>query len=230
VLEAVQATGFVRGERNRWPELHEVAMGNDELLSNPLMWHKFQPGDDVSGDDCNPFFVRASDGRFYDVCDIVGTGEPQVSRGIATADVDGDGDLDFAVGNQWEPSRFYRNDAPRAGKFLGLRLFVLRDAVRPETTTVIAGGLEPLRRQLRAAIGASATVEVRGRPQRLVGQVDGGNGHSGTRSPELHFGLGDAPADEPVRVELRWRSADGQACQRSLELLPGWHTVILGAT
>ena len=31
-LEAMQATGFVKGETNRWAELQELAMGNDELL------------------------------------------------------------------------------------------------------------------------------------------------------------------------------------------------------
>ena len=33
--EAVQATGFLRGRTNRWPELHELAMGNDTLLADP---------------------------------------------------------------------------------------------------------------------------------------------------------------------------------------------------
>ena len=27
--------GFLKGEVNRWPELHELAMGNDQLLDNP---------------------------------------------------------------------------------------------------------------------------------------------------------------------------------------------------
>ena len=31
----LQAIGFVRGERSRWPELQELAMGNDELLRSP---------------------------------------------------------------------------------------------------------------------------------------------------------------------------------------------------
>lgn len=33
-LEALQATGFAKGNVNRWPELHELAMGNDQLLSD----------------------------------------------------------------------------------------------------------------------------------------------------------------------------------------------------
>ena len=124
VLEAIQATGFIRGNINRWPELHEVAMGNDVLLHSPQAWHRFHVGDDLSGHERNPLFVRSQSGRFYDIADLVGAGEQQVTRGIATADVDGDGDLDFAIGNQWETSRFYRNQANPSGRFLGLRLLL----------------------------------------------------------------------------------------------------------
>src|ERR1044071_1107033 len=93
VLEAVQATGFLRGETNRWPELHELAMGNDQLLSNPRSWPSFKPGDDISGRGHNPFFVRGSDGRYHDIASELGMADRRVSRGIAIADVDGDGRL-----------------------------------------------------------------------------------------------------------------------------------------
>ncbi len=43
--EALQATGFVKGEINRWPELQELALGNDELLHKPQSWLRVQPGD-----------------------------------------------------------------------------------------------------------------------------------------------------------------------------------------
>ena len=122
VFEALQAAGFIRGAVSRWPELHELAMGNDELISNPKRWPRFQPGDDLSGHDHNPFFVQASDGRYYDLAKDIGLGEAQVSRGIATADVDGDGRLDFAVANQWFPSQFYRNESPPPGEFLSVDL------------------------------------------------------------------------------------------------------------
>ncbi|HEX6909103.1 MAG TPA: VCBS repeat-containing protein, partial [Longimicrobium sp.] len=125
VPEAVQAIGFARGRTNRWPELHETAMGNDQLLSSPGSWHRFEAGDaDLSGRDHPRFFVRDRGGRYHDLAEEVGLGTPQVTRGIATADVDGDGDLDLALANQWGPSRFLRNDAPRPGAFLGLHLLL----------------------------------------------------------------------------------------------------------
>jgi hypothetical protein len=78
-----------------------------------------------------------------------------------------------------------------------------------------------------AAIGATAKVLLpNGRS--LVSQVDGGNGHSGARSPELHFGLGDVSTNSPLSVEVQWRNSQGQPQQKSLLLSPGWHTVQLG--
>jgi len=210
VPEAVQATGFVRGTTNRWPELHEIAMGNDQLLASPRSWHRFGPGTELSGHDPNPFFVRARDGRYRDLAAEVGLGGAQVSRGLALADVDGDGRVDMAVANQWEPSRFFRNLAPRPGAFLGLRLLL---------PTVNGRG--------RPAVGAQATLLLPD-GRRRAAQVDGGTGHSGKSAPEVHFGLGELPAGARVRVEVRWRGADARTHADTLSLAPGWHTVLLG--
>ena len=79
----------------------------------------------------------------------------------------------------------------------------------------------------RAAIGATVKVHLEDGRQ-LVSQVDGGNGHSGKRSPELHFGLGAALANKPLRVEIRWRDPGGQINVETLSLTPGWNTVVLG--
>jgi hypothetical protein len=67
---------------------------------------------------------------------------------------------------------------------------------------------------------------VRSDGQVLVAQVDGGNGHSGVRSPELHFGLGDAAGDS-VEISVRYRDRSGALAQVDLALAPGWYTVLL---
>jgi hypothetical protein len=225
VLEAMQATGFVKGEINRWPELHELAMGNDELLRFPGAWPNFGPGADLSGHQHNPFFVRAKNGRYYDLAEDLGLNAPQVSRGIATADVDGDGDLDFAVANQWEPSNFYRNECPGCGAYLGLHLRLPAQTGDLFATTVQSGHPDADTAS-RPAIGAAATVHLPD-GRRLVAQVDGGNGHAGARSPDLHFGLGDLAASVTLAVDVQWRAANGQVHQEMLQLAPGWHTVLL---
>jgi hypothetical protein len=220
VLEAVQALGFMLGDTLRWPELHEVGMGNDQWLADPRHWHSFLPGDDLSGrNNHNPFFVRAADGRYYDVAPELGMDEPQISRGIALADVDRDGDLDFATGNQWQPSRFFRNDCPKPGTYLGLRLLLPAPEQRAESSATL----------VTPAIGATATITLPN-GKRLVGQVDSGNGHSGVRAPELHFGLGDVPSDAVLTVQLRWRDRSGAPREEIHNLNPTWHTIVLGET
>jgi enediyne biosynthesis protein E4 len=223
VLEALQATGFLKGNVNRWPELHEVVMGNDQLLRDARSWPSLQADADVSGNGHNYFFVRAPDGRFHDIAAQLSTDQPLLTRGIATADVDGDGRLDYAVANQWGTSFFYRNESNNTGAFLGLRLRL--PVGNGVSQTRVCRGTEILS---RPAIGAEARVLLEGRTP-LVQQVDGGNGHSGKRSPDLQFGLGHLAGNEPVNVELRWRDARGGVQQETIQLSPGgWYTVLLG--
>lgn len=250
IQEAVQATGFVRGEVNRWPELHELAMGNDEMLRHPTSWPRLQPGDDLSGYQHNPFFVRSSSGRYFDLAGDLGIDGPHVTRAIATADIDGDGCLDFAVGNMWDDSYVYRNRRADQRPFLGLHLLTRTGSASVSETgqavAVYPGHPDSALRAalgvpVRPAIGAVATVR---HPdgRLLTAQVDGGNGHSGVRSPDLHFGLGAPPgAEEPaldevdeidevgeVEVTLAWRDGSGVPRRQTLRLTPGWHTVVLG--
>ena len=224
VLEALQATGFLKGNVNRWPELHEVVMGNDQLLRNPHSWPMLQAGADISGNGHNFFFARGPDGRFHDIAAQLSLDQPLLTRGIATADVDGDGRLDYAVANQWGTSCFYHNESNNTGAFLGLRLRLPVGDGMSQTQVCRAASGPPS----RAAIGAEARVFVAGRAP-LVQQVDGGNGHSGKRSPDLQFGLGQLRGNELVTIELRWRDARGELQQQTMQLSPnGWYTVLLG--
>lgn len=206
VLEAMQACGFIKGKINRWPELQALGTSNDRIVHNPRFWPNFTPGADLSGHDCNPFFVRGPDGRYHNVARALGWTEPLVTRGIAIADVDGDGLLDFVTANQWGPPYFFKNQSPHPGAFLGLRL------TNPNGSP---------------AIGAVARLTLPG-GRKLIGQVDGGTGHSGHRSPEIHFGLGTWDKAKPVAVDIKWRNREGKIHEADLALVPGWHTIQLG--
>ena len=223
-LEALQATGFIRGRNSNWPEIQELGTANDVLISSVGSWPKIQYGADLAGHDQNPFFVQVGD-HFVDISKQIGFGENYVSRGIAIADVDLDGRLDMVVSNMWGPATYYHNDSPRSGAFLGLHL-LLPIGDTNSNATVVREGLPTGDVKGRAAVGAKVSVTLpSGRV--LTRQVDGGNGHSGKRSSDLHFGLGEVSG--PVGVKIDWRDRFGRVQHKVLHMNAGWYTVVLGS-
>jgi hypothetical protein len=154
--------------------------------------------------------------------------EPYNSRGISVADVDGDGRLDYAVANQWERSYFFKNDSSKAGTFLGLHLLLPRTGDDAAEFKIIDGH-PTAETPGRPAIGACAAVEV-GPGTIMCDQVDGGSGHAGRSSPQIHMGLGSLPKDKSLDVTLMWRDTQGSVQQRMINVTPGWHTVVLGSS
>ncbi|GAA3071241.1 CRTAC1 family protein [Streptosporangium carneum] len=214
-LSIVQATGFVKGEVDRWPQLQELATANDQLLQNPYWWPNVRAGDDVAGTQTLHFFVKCPDGTYVDLAKELGLAIPVPTRGVATGDADGDGKLDFAVARQWAEPVFYHNQSPSQGAFLGLKL--THDAT-PVPGALPAPG--------SPVTGAQVTVTLPG-GRKLLGRVDGGSGHSGKRSSDVHIGLGPNVTG-PVQAHLRWRDRSGQVHDQDLQLTPGWHSLRLG--
>ena len=129
-------------------------------------------------------FRNLGNGRFTDVAaasDVLS--QPMVARGAATADFDGDGDLDILVNTVADRARLFRNDGADGTRALRLRL---------------VGGAG----SNRDGFGAAARVVVGGVTQAAWSR----SGHSYCSQSEnvLTFGLGEAPrADE---VTVRWPS------------------------
>jgi hypothetical protein len=223
VLEALQAVGFVRGTVNRWPDLQELAMANDGISARiDLAWPSIKVGDDISGHEHNPFFVRVRD-RYVNIAAAIGFGEDRPSRGIALGDTDGDGDLDMAVSNLFAPSTFYENQCNNCGGFVGLH--IVRPISSSGTGLLVRDGHPKPGEGLRPAIGAAVRL-VRQDGRVLIAEVDGGGGHTGRRSPDVLLGLG--PSRGESEVTIRYRLSASGVETRTLKLKPGWHTVTLG--
>jgi len=218
-LNIVQAEGFIKGKINRWPWLQEMAMSNDSVYTNPAMWPNVQPGDDLDGDQPLAFYAKKNNGDGYvDLSKKLGLDDPAPSRGIAVGDTRGTGALDFAVARQWAAPSFYANNAPALGHHLGLHLY------RPATGAKPGTGLSGL-----GVPAYGATVQIRlpdGHTQ--IQQLDGGGGHSGKRSFEVHFGLGTY--NGPVSATVMWCDAQGQMHDQALQLTPGDHDLLLTST
>jgi enediyne biosynthesis protein E4 len=229
VLELVQATGLVKGSENRWPDFAQVGGANDVLVKYHSAWPRFLEGSDVDGSYPNPFWVRSSNGRYADLSTDLFPGLLPATRGIALADVDGDGYSEMVYANFWEDSDYIKNQST-GNRFLGLHLLLPvasnTAAAPPPSTTIVHDG-HPTWREGTPAIGAFVEAEIPNGP-RQIRQVDGGNGHSGQRSPEVLFGLGRTSATE-ILVRITWRSSQGALHREVVSLKPGYHTIVLAA-
>lgn len=183
----IQANGFIQGEVDQWPRLQEVAMGNDQILSEPGSWLRIGPEGDLSGHERNRFWHRV-DGQYTDIGEKAEFSKENVSRGFAVADVNDDGRQDFLVANQWETSHAHINTSKSENEHASLR--IVKDAQH---------GVTPV-------IGAKVTIEAPGYRRRS--QVFPANGHSGVSGSEVHFALPDAAADGATAT-VEWSDKKG---------------------
>ncbi|HSL23740.1 MAG TPA: CRTAC1 family protein [Vicinamibacterales bacterium] len=132
-------------------------------------------------------FFRNLDGHsFKEIGAAAGVDNDRDGRGLAVADFDRDGRLDFFQANANQEPILYRNVTEAPGNWIQLDL---------------AGTTSN-----RDAIGARVTLKT-GSGKTLVREVDGGNGYAGQSARRVHFGLG---RDTVASIEIRWPSGTRQ--------------------
>ena len=139
-------------------------------------------------DDPNQLFRNRGDGTFANVSAVAGITDRQVGRGLAVADVDGDGDQDvfgvvLGTGEEEIHSKLYINQSEMAGHYLQIAL---------EGT-----------RSNRDAIGARAWVYA-GELAHVRELEGGGASYCSKSSNVLHVGLGEA--DQIDSLVIHWPS------------------------
>ena len=224
-VELMQATGLVKGTENRWPDLAQVGGANDELVRHPASWPRFLQGTtDVDGTAQKPFWVRDDKGHYVNLANELWPDLTAPTRGIAVADVFGNGYPDMVLANFWDNSIFIKNDGS-GNKFMELYLLLPSvEATAPPAGIKVHDG-HPTWREGTSAIGTFVEIETPD-GQKQIRQSDGGNGHSGQRSPEIRFGLGQTQATT-IQVRITWRDFHGTLHHDALTLAPGSHTVLL---
>jgi len=223
-LELVQATGLVRGNMNRWADFAQLGGSNDVFVKYPAVWPRFKEGSDLDGTKLKPFYVQGKNGEYTDVSSILFPELTEPTRGIAVADVQGNGYPSMVYANFWADSVYIKNESS-GNRFLGLHLLLPIVGESNEAAPIRIHDGHPTWREGTPAIGSLVEIEMPD-GRRQIRQVDGGNGHSGQRSPEVRFGLGKI-ASERIPVRMTWRDIRGNLHHTRISLGPGYHTVVL---
>lgn len=135
-----------------------------------------------NGYERNCLFANAGDGQFIDVARPTGSDCIRDSRGVAIADLNGDGKLDMVINNNNAQPTIYINQVKRSGNDVEIKL---------EGT-----------RSNRDAIGARVRLSIAGKT--MTRQVEAGSGYAAEAMLPVHFGLGNATAIEAI--EISWPS------------------------
>ncbi len=133
--------------------------------------------------DPNKLYLNNGDKTFSDISALNSVDDPAYSRGMAYADYDNDGDLDFVVVNLnefGEQVKLYRNDSNGENNYIQFAL---------EGT-----------KSNKDAFGAKVWIYAGG--ETFLREVAGGGGSFCSQSTSIvHFGLGDIAEVDSVRVD-----------------------------
>ncbi len=120
---------------DQWPDLF-IANGHIWDLGRDKTEHEYEMTQQL--------FANQSGTRFLDVSENSGPyfQEKFLGRAVAVGDIDNDGDADLVTSHEMKPAALLRNDSPKSGKSLRLKVIGIQDARQPLGTSikVVIGG------------------------------------------------------------------------------------------
>ena len=157
----------------------DIATANGHILDNAP---QFRAGSTYA--QRKLLFRNATLRRFVEVGRTAGPGfsATRVGRGLATGDIDNDGDLDLLVTNNGQDAELLRNDGGNRANALVVRL---RGAM---------GNAEAIGARIRVTSGSRTQIR----------DVKAGSSYLSQNDLRAHFGLGTATAAD--RIEVVWPS------------------------
>jgi hypothetical protein len=181
-LDLIAADGLrSAGEKNYIPVLLEMIVRPGVDFTDLNNWPDI--GDMTwSGYQRKKLFRNLGGQVFKEMAAEAGVDNAMDGRGIAVADFDNDGLLDFYQTNANQPSLLYHNRTSSPGNWIELKLIGTRSN--------------------RDAIGARVTAKVEGAT--LIREVNGGNGYASQSTTRVHIGIGGARRIDSL--EIRWPS------------------------
>jgi hypothetical protein len=154
----------------------DIAIANGRVTRNP----NYDPAQILEADDPviayvagygepDQIFVNDGSGRFEPGCPVAGLfcNELSVARGLLATDLDRDGDIDLVMTRSNGSARLYRNDSPREGNWLSIR-------VLDEASTTDAIG---------------AVVELKGTGKSMIRTIQHSTSYLSSADARAHYGI-----------------------------------------
>ena len=136
-------------------------------------------------DNPDRLFHNNGDGTFTEIGEANGLAGPGVTRGLACADYDKDGDIDFVFMDiqsfytpEFDPILFYRNEVSNGNHWL---------QVQPVGTVSNPDGYGV---KVEITLGSESWLE----------ETHGGSSHASQHATAMHFGLGSAEQADEIKV------------------------------
>jgi enediyne biosynthesis protein E4 len=182
-------TAFFDFDNDGWQDLYVATTGMPP--GPPPHYSGTQPDmEDFHHDYPDLLFKNNGDGTFSDVSDIGIADNNKASKGVAYADYDRDGRLDFVVGEWNSGYRLYHNESKDTNNWLGVNLVgdgeVNRDAVGTKVFVTSSDG------------------------HTQTQHVICGSGLGAGNDMTLHFGLGQATVRE---IAIVWPNGERQSLE-----------------